>query len=259
VAILPVFVYSKLMRVPYVVDAHSGAFLNPRWRRLQWLQRALSRAAATTIVTNTFLAGQLESRRIHATIIRDVPVVFPKGRPFGLTNTFSVAVICSFNYDEPIREILDAAAQLPDVRFYVTGNPRHLDPSVAAAVPANVTLTGFLSTEQYGALLSEAHAALTLTTLDHTMLRGAYEAIYQGTPVIISDSELLRDAFPLGAVHVENTVGAIRKAVEDVRDNYDHHKSAAQQLRAQKVRTWEAVQGQLMRQLGLARQASPSR
>ena len=40
---------------------------------------------------------------------------------------------------------------------------------------------------------------MALTTEDHTMLRGAYEAIYQGTPIIVSNSALLRVAFNEGA------------------------------------------------------------
>ena len=55
---------------------------------------------------------------------------------------------------------------------------------------------------------------MTLTTRDHTMLRGAYEAIYQGTPVIVSDWALLRESFPEGAAHVENTAKAIVRGIQ---------------------------------------------
>jgi hypothetical protein len=114
-------------------------------------------------------------------------------------------VVCSFNYDEPVAAILAAARLTPDVRFFITGNPRHLTGTLAAQLPPNVTLTGFLSTPAYGGLLAGADVVLTLTTRDHTMLRGAYEAIYQGTPVIVSDWPVLVEAFELGAIHVDNT------------------------------------------------------
>ena len=65
-------------------------------------------------------------------------------------------------------------------------------------MPPNVTLTGFLSDEAYGGLVCGADVVMTLTTRDHTMLRGAYEAIYQGTPVIVSDWPLLREALRRG-------------------------------------------------------------
>ena len=49
---------------------------------------------------------------------------------------FTVAVVCSFNYDEPIEEILSAAAQLPDVRFYMTGDPRKLQKRPSPPIPS---------------------------------------------------------------------------------------------------------------------------
>ena len=57
-AALVVWAYGALHRVPFVLDAHTAAFLHPRWRAWQWLQRALSRRAATTIVTNEHLASR---------------------------------------------------------------------------------------------------------------------------------------------------------------------------------------------------------
>ena len=251
VAVLPVWLYSKLARVPYVIDAHSGAFLNRRWRHLQWLQYALCRHAATTIVTNNVLAERVRLKGGHVTLMRDVPVVFPAGAPFHVGDAFTVAVVCSFNYDEPVAEIFDAARQLPDVQFYVTGNPKHLRADLAARRPPNATLTGFLPEERYGALLTHAHAVLTLTTMDHTMLRGAYEAIYQTTPVIISDWRILRDAFPEGAIHVANDAASIRRAIEEMRHDYATHKQAAARLRETKLRMWETTKRELLARVGV--------
>src|SRR5688572_29244285 len=217
IAALPAFWYAFTRRKAVVLDAHTAAFLHPRWRRLQWLQWALCRRAATTIVHNEHLAELVRSYGAHATVVHDVPVIFPSPEPFARTDAFTVAVVCSFNYDEPLEAILDAATLVPDVQFYVTGNPLHLSAELAARLPENVRLTGFLSTAAYGGLLASADAVMTLTTRDHTMLRGAYEAIYQGTPVIVSNWDLLREAFPEGAVHVDNTPDDIARAVTRVR------------------------------------------
>ena len=215
-AALPAFWYAWRHRKAVVLDAHTAAFLHPRWRRLQWLQRWLCRRAATTIVHNTHLANLVREIGAHATPVPDVPILYESIVPLERPSTTVVAVVCSFNYDEPIPAILDAARLLPDVRFMVTGNPRHLAPELAAHVPSNVTLTGFLTVPAYGGLLTAADMVMSLTTRDHTMLRGAYEAIYQGTPVIVSDRPLLRTAFSDGAVHVDNTAEQIARAVRTV-------------------------------------------
>jgi glycosyltransferase involved in cell wall biosynthesis len=250
-AVITVWLWSRLHRVPYVVDAHTAAFLHPRWRYFQPLHNALCRRAATTIVTNEYLADRLRRAGAHATIVRDVPVEYPVTTAFQPEGAFTVAVVCSFNYDEPIAEMLHAAARLPDVHFYMTGDPAHLDASLASSVPSNVTLTGFLSDEAYGSLLTRADAVMTLTTRDHTMLRGAYEAIYQGTPVIVSNWTLLRDAFSHGAVHVDNTADAIAAAVCQLRQHHGSYKAGAVTLRQEKLAAWQQAKASLLDRIDL--------
>lgn len=240
-AALPAFAYAWRERKQVVLDAHSAAFLHPRWRRLQWLQGALCRRAATTLVHAEHIAGLVRATGGHATLVPDVPIVYPEIEPFARPDGFVVAVVCSFNYDEPIREIFEAARLLPDVRFFITGNPRHLASDLAAVLPPNATLTGFVSTAAYGGLIAGADAVMTLTTRDHTMLRGAYEAIYQGTPVIVSDWPLLRAAFPEGAAYVDNTAEQIARAIRMVALNPDEYRAGAARLRAAKLRRWAAT------------------
>jgi glycosyltransferase involved in cell wall biosynthesis len=253
IAALPAFWYGRRGRGRVVLDAHTAAFLHPRWRRLQWLQRAMCRWAATTLVHNDHIASIVHAAGGHTTMVPDVPVTFPVTEPFARPDGFVVAMVCSFNADEPLAEMIEAARHVPDVRFFVTGNPRHLDPRVAASLPPNVRLTGFLSTEAYGGLLQAADVVLVLTTRDHTMLRAAYEAIYQGTPVIVSDWPLLRDAFPDGAVHVDNRASQIAGAVRRVRERPDHYRAGADRLRRVKLARWTSTRDGI-----LARLAGPA-
>jgi glycosyltransferase involved in cell wall biosynthesis len=241
VAAIPAFWYAWRHRARVVLDAHSAAFLHPRWRWFQWLQRWMCRRAATTLVHNDHIAGLVERAGGHATVVPDVPIVFERREGFARPEHFTVAVVCSFNYDEPLPAIIDAARDLPEVRFFVTGNPKHLDARLKARMPENMTLTGFLSTEAYGSLITGADAVLTLTTRDHTMLRGAYEAIYQGTPVIVSDWQLLREAFPEGAVHVDNSAQAIAAAVRAIQRQPEAFRTGAMRLAATKQARWAAT------------------
>jgi glycosyltransferase involved in cell wall biosynthesis len=224
--------------VPFVLDAHTAAFLHPRWRAWQWLQRALSKRAATTIVTNEHLAAVVREGGGRATLVPDVPVRFSEIQPLERSAEFLVAVVCSFNYDEPVAEILDAARALPDVTFMVTGNPKHLSGELKRDLPPNVRLTGFLPDAAYGGLLTSADAVMTLTTRDHTMLRAAYEAIYQGTPVIVSDWPLLRAAFDDGAIHVDNSTPAIVEAVRRMSRERVAFRDGAARLQRRKLDRW---------------------
>jgi len=244
-AALPAFLYAWRRKKRVVLDAHSAAFLHPRWRWLQWLQRLLCRRAATTLVHNEHIASLVSQAGGRVTLVPDVPIVFSATerpvRPAG----FVIAAVCSFNYDEPIAAIWGAAERSPDVTFFVTGNARHLNAGLAANLPANIRLTGFLSDAAYGGLLTDADAVLTLTTRDHTMLRGAYEAIYQGTPVIVSDWGLLRSAFPEGAIHVSNTPEAIAQGITALRAGYAEFKAGAARLRDAKRQRWAGVRAEI--------------
>lgn len=245
-AALPAFWYAWRHNKRVVLDAHSAAFMHPRWRRLQWLQRALCRRAVTTLVHNDHIADYVTRGGASATLVPDVPIVYSAIEPFPRPEAFTVAVVCSFNYDEPVAAIVDAARALPDVRFFVTGNPKHLDPDLARRLPPNVTLTGFLSVPAYGGLLRGADAVMTLTTRDHTMLRGAYEAIYQDTPVIVSDWALLRESFDEGAEHVDNTPGSIAAAIERIRRAPGEYRRGAASLRARKRQQWESTRAAIV-------------
>jgi glycosyltransferase involved in cell wall biosynthesis len=258
VAALPAFWYAWRYGKQVVLDAHTAAFLHPRWRRFQWLQRALSTCAATTLVHNEHLADLVRRAGSRVTVVPDVPIVFTEREPFARPEGFVVAVVCSFNPDEPLAEILDAARGLPDVRFFMTGNPRHFPVALEASRPPNVTLTGFLSTPAYAGLITDADAVMTLTTRDHTMLRGAYEAIYQGTPVIVSDWPLLREAFDRGAVHVDNTASQIAGAVRQMRDGYAGYRSGAASLRATKLARWTSVRGEILSSIRRAAAGRPA-
>ena len=257
VAGLVVFPYCAIRRIPFVVDAHTGAFVDRRWRHFQGLQRWLCRRAATTIVTNKHLEDLLAAYGADATILPDVPVKYPGGNITTNTDDFVVAVICSFDYDEPVDLILNAARALPHVRFLVTGDVRkiqHLD----LKLPENLELTGFLDDTSYGNLLRSSGVVMALTTGQHKMLRAAYEAIYQGTPIIISESPMLKEEFGRGAILVNNSVEAIVAAVGEMQADIERYRREAVELRAVKERRWEKNRQLLVHKLGRARKRARS-
>jgi glycosyltransferase involved in cell wall biosynthesis len=243
---LVAWAYCFMRGCRFVLDAHTAAFLHPRWRHFQRLQFWLARRAAATIVHNDYLKAVIEREGGHAITVGDIPVRFDRCEPYDLPPGFNIAVVCSFNPDEPIAEMLEAARHLPDVHFHVTGNPRRGDPRLATATPANVRLTGFLSDGAYGSLITRADGVLTLTTRDHTMLRGAWEAVYQGTPVIVSNWPVLREAFDEGAIHVDNTAADIVSAVGALRQHHGQYRAGVRALCERKQHRWESTRRALI-------------
>lgn len=234
-AVLLVWLYCLIYRARFIIDAHTGIFDDPRWTWLKPLSRFLARRAETTIVTNSFLQREVENWGAKALIIGDVPVDFPEVEPATLGPGFHVVVINTFSQDEPLNEILAATKELPEVQFHVTGNPKHSRIQYLEPLPTNVRLTGWLTDDGYAALLRAADTVMCLTTHDHTMQRGAYEAMALEKPLITSNWELLRKTFYNGTIHVNATGSEIAQAVIQAKRERDKLAQGMQQLRRERL------------------------
>jgi glycosyltransferase involved in cell wall biosynthesis len=243
-ACVPVWIYSRLAGARFVIDAHTGAFIGP-WLSLLFLHRWFSRAACATIVTNEHYRDLVRGWGADVMIVRDVPVRFAEPVRPDLGGPCNMTLVATFTPDEPIELFFAAAARLPDIQFHVTGKYQRGGPQLLAAKPDNVRLTGFLPDADYVGLLLASDAVMSLTTLDNTMQRGAYEGVYLGKPVITSNFDLLRRHFYKGAVHVDNTIEDIVAGVRRMRDNLPQFRSQVLELRSERLRDWSRVETEL--------------
>jgi glycosyltransferase involved in cell wall biosynthesis len=184
-------------------------------------------------------------------IIRDVPVCFAEPEAVALKGHCNMTMVSTFTPDEPLEVFLAAARQVPDIQFYVTGDYRRAKSKVVAVAPSNVTFTGFLSDARYAGQLLASDAVICLTTLDHTMQRGAYEAVYLGKPVITSDTALLRDAFRTGTVHVTNSVDDIIRGIRQMQANLANYRHQVLDLRQEKLQRWDRIARELREHIRL--------
>jgi len=239
-AILFVYIYCALTGRRYVIDAHSAAFQHAYWTRPAWLHAFLARRAVATIVTNETFARLIEKRRAAAFILRDIPTRFPRAASYPLNGRFNIAVVNTFSPDEPLTEILEAAAGLEDVQFYVTGKKSSTSREFLASAPANVHFTDFLPDASYYALLASCHAVMCLTTRDDTMQRGACEALSLGRPIITSNWALLKSYFAHGTVHVANSSSSILRGVWEMRANYRQYEAGIRRLQHLQREEWQS-------------------
>lgn len=209
---LVVYSYCRVAGAQFVIDHHSAAF-SRAWKWALPIQKLLARRAVTNIVTNRHWADIVHSWDAHALIMGDPFLALPRGGTFPVTQGFNIAFVCTFAPDEPVDAVLEAAARLPDVHFYFTGDTRQKPQSLGGTLPANVTCTGFLPDAQYIALLRAVDGILVLTKRDHTLQLGGCEAVSVGQPLIISNWPFLRECFPSGTIHVDNSPGGIREGI----------------------------------------------
>ncbi len=238
--------YCRLSGARFIIDSHTGAFLSPRWRWALPVHRFLSRRALSTLVTNEYLSRLVKGWGAPSLVIRDVPAALGQGRPFPVKDGFVITVVNSFSWDEPLEEVLEAAHGLPGIVFYVTGNPNARERAFQLKPPGNVSFTGFLPDEDYIGLLRASHAIMALTTRDHTMQRGACEALSLGKPVITSDWEMLREYFSRGTVYVKPSPQSIRDGILEMRRKWQSKIEEIQELKEEREEEWQQKKSTLL-------------
>lgn len=239
---LLVWIYCALTGTGLIIDSHTDALQSRVWKWSLPLHRFLSRRALATIVTNEHLSQIVEQWGARTRIITDVPSDFPMGHPYPTAHPFNVAMISSFAPDEPLDEVVEVARSLPDVGFYITGDSVQGFKRLPVNPPPNLHLTGFLPDDEYYGLLRSVQAVMALTTEDHTMQRGACEAVWLGQPIITSDWPLLRQAFHKGTIHVDNTVEGIRAGVQQMRARHQQLANEILLLQRERKQQWQEIE-----------------
>jgi glycosyltransferase involved in cell wall biosynthesis len=243
-SVLVVYLYARLHGARYVIDSHTGAFLSQKWRWSVGLHRMLSRQALLTIVHNKSQAEVVGRWGCRYCVLAFIPADYPVGEPFPLDGQFNVAMISSFNSDEPHDVVFGAAKRLPEVKIYVTGDST-LAPDLVTKKPDNCSLTGYLAYDRYVGLLRGVDAIMVLTTGDQQLLMGGFEAVSLGKPLIVSDWPLLREYFCLGTVYAPNTVEGICEGIRQAQRDLAVLQQEILILREQLQTQWVRVLAEL--------------
>jgi glycosyltransferase involved in cell wall biosynthesis len=254
---LMVYLYCRISRACFVLDHHSAAFSHV-WDWALPIQKFLARHAITNLVTNQHWADMVHSWSAEVSILIDPLPTLPEGQDFVVGPGFNVVFINTFADDEPIEAVLGAAAQLPDVCFYITGDTERKPASFFVDVPSNVTFTGFLPEAQYSGLLRAGQAVMALTTRDHTLQGGGFEAVSLGKPLITSDWPYLQELFPKGTVYVANSADGIRDGIWVMRRRHKDLEREMITFRQESRREWDARFAQL-KKLIASHMSTPAR
>ena len=246
-----VCIYSLVSSVPVVVDRHTTFLLSQKYKQNPWLLYKPSRIifrllhrftiknACLTIVTNEFLANIVDKLGGRSYVLPDKLPQISEVEDIQLAGKRNILFITSFGHDEPILAVIESINQLTaeDVYVYITGKYQKLDSDLPQKVPKNVILTGFVTEEYFMALLRAADLVIVLTTADHCMLCGCYEAVAAKKPLITSDKDEMRSYFE-GAVFVDNSPKDITKNIDRVLENLPEHRARVKKLGVKLDKNW---------------------
>jgi glycosyltransferase involved in cell wall biosynthesis len=198
--------YGLIARAQVVVDAHPGAFglKEDRVGTLALpITRWLAPRVAANLVTADELAAQISSWGGEAEILHEAPPLWAVPRDVPAHPGTRALFVGRFAADEPVREVVEAAREVPEVEVRVTGELERAPQDLIESAPPNVRFAGFLDQDAYAAAVSDSDVLIALTTEPTSVMRAAYEAVYARRPLIVSDWPLLRELFPF-AIPVAN-------------------------------------------------------
>ena len=248
---LTVWLWCLFSRAKLIIDSHTGAFDQPRWKAFHWLFRFLARRAALTIVHNDPLTQIVTNWGAAAITIGDIPFHLETDFTYPFRDGFNVVYVCTFSPDEPVDAVIAAAKALPEINFYVTGNLKYAAADIHERVPTNMTLTGFIPHKEYVALIKGCDVIMSLTTRNNTMQNGAYEAMEVGVPIITSNWPVLRQTFTIGTIHVDNTAKELIDAVEKMQKEHLRYVEEVRLLREERLKVWQENFSSMLQILGV--------
>jgi glycosyltransferase involved in cell wall biosynthesis len=241
-----------LLRYRLVVDRHSNFKLDRqtglKWRVCQAVSRYTVRSADLTIVTNAFLASVVSEMSGSGFVLPDKLPDLPLARYLTLAGEKNFVLICSFDDDEPVLDVVRAFAGLPsEWHLYITGDVNRFPQrsELLTKIPENVGLTAYLEEADYQGLLFSADFVVVLTDQEHTLNCGAYEALAVGTPAIVADTAAIKAVFRQGFIYTRCEPVAIRKAMETAVTKQARLVREIAEFKEEFTQEWNATFGRL--------------
>jgi glycosyltransferase involved in cell wall biosynthesis len=238
---LAVWMYCVIARIPFVMDVHGHSLTSRKWGWTAPLQHFLAHRAVATVVDQRKYVQAFEARGARTVMLERTPVEIPASRLKKLNHpgAFSVLMVNIFGADEPTDLVVEAARQLPDVTFFITGEVSKAPEGMVAGAPKNVVFTGYLKGDDYWHHLYSAGAVMTLTTEAYSLVSGGIEAMALGRPNILSRQPVLEEYFTKGTVFVDHTVESLVAGVRAAQASEEVLSQQALQLATEKRERWD--------------------
>jgi O-antigen/teichoic acid export membrane protein len=246
---LLVWAWCAMAHRRFVLDNHSGAFMERRWRWALPLHHWLARRALFSLVISEDDFALARSAGPSVALVRDGIPDFAGKHLTEHTTPFTVVVICAGFDNEPVDDILAAAALCPSIRFRMTGDTATLPARTRAAAPPNMEFTGYLHGAAYVDCLSSSDAALVLS-LRNDLSAAAYECLGMGLPMVLAQWPLPQSYFGDAAEYVQIEPRSIADGLRRVEAEYRTRLDRAARMREIRRAEWESAFDPVKRTIG---------
>jgi glycosyltransferase involved in cell wall biosynthesis len=231
------WLWAARRRRPLVVDCHTGTLGSAKWGWADPLHRWLMRRVRVTLLHTEEARALVESWRAPALLMPDDLPTSQNASSVSPPPRHTVLVAGSFDSNEPVAAVVDAARLLPEVELRLTGDPGLVPTALRDSAPPNVVFTGFLPYPLFLGELLSAHVVAAFSSDPGIMNRAAFEAVGLGRPLVLSDLPGLRKRFGEGALFCRNRpeemAAALQRALQEQEQLTERSRELATKLRAE--------------------------
>lgn len=228
VSLLATYIYKILNKNSKIIgDGHNSLFRKP------WINRIGTKILINNldvlmvhnkaVYENTKL---LFNNKLKLIILEDNSIPVRQNQTESNNKIFTkktkVFFPASFNLDEPIIEFLEAVKDNSNIQFFMTGNKEKLSRNFGInykEVPDNLTLTGWLSNEDYKQLLIDCDLLVGLTIYDDIQMSVSNEGLSYNKAMLLSKKNTLINIYKNAAIFTENDAPSISKGIKEALDN----------------------------------------
>lgn len=240
-AALAAFLAARAVGSGVVLDSHPGGFgaMNDRvGARVQRMHAWLARRATAVLVTTQDWVDLVEQWGGRGLVVHEAPGDLCEASLPARSHPPVVLAVSTFDRDEPVGLLIDAARLVPDVRVEITGNVSRADPALVASAPPNVRFVGYLDKQRYEAAIVGSDAVLVVTDEPTSVPRSACEAVWAQRPLIVSDTSATAEFFPF-AIRVPGTIEGVADGLRRLLDEPDALVASVRSAAADQRERWE--------------------
>lgn len=250
------YLYGRLTGARVVLDSHPLSFLTESSPTVVTATMPISRRLVPRVdgvmVTVEEFAEDIRRQGGKALVLHEAPPLWQAPPSPPLPARPLVLVVGIFAEDEPMGLAVEAAWQLPEVDFQITGDLRRCPPELLGNKAPNVEFVGFLDQAAYRAAFGRANVIVTLTERAEDVSRVASEAVSARRPLLVSDWPAARRYYP-HAVPVANTVDGVAAGVRRAIAEYGELAGAtADRALAEQSARWQDQLADLRELIGSA-------
>ena len=251
---LVVAAHCAVTGAPFLLDSHTGSFGvkgNAVARRMLGVTRWLARRSAGVMTTTTSWVEVVQGWGASGLVVHEAPPAWSVSEQPPPNQRPQVLMVGVFSDDEPVEEVVAAAALLPDVDVAITGDLARAPEGMREHAPPNVTFVGFLGPEDYRRRLEGSDVVIALTTEPTSVMRAAYEAVYARRALVVSDWPTLREVFPLARHAGNHSVDLTEAVAEALAESPVERAERAERARTTQLGRWGQQVSAMQSALGL--------